>query len=110
MTMTLTLEGRPSSYQNFFPHIPKLPVEILANLKKVQRILQCNLFYTEFDGEFNGASCQIFSLVQKKLSKNVDVDILCKIKFFMDNVLSVEVLKLAITIINCVEQFVIFNP
>ena len=65
--------------------------------------MQCSLFYTEFDGEFNGASCQIFSLVQKKLSKNVDVDILCKIKFFMDNVLSVEVLKLAITTINCVE-------
>ena len=37
------------------------------------------------------------------MSKNVDVGILCKINFFMDSVLSVEVLKLAITTINCVE-------
>ena len=37
------------------------------------------------------------------MSKNVDVGILCKINFFMDSVLSVEVLKLAITSINCVE-------
>ena len=34
MTMTLTLEGRPSSYQNFFPHIPKRPVENFGQPKK----------------------------------------------------------------------------
>ena len=37
------------------------------------------------------------------MSKNVNVGILLKINFFMNSVLSVEVLKLAITTINCVE-------
>ena len=37
------------------------------------------------------------------MSKNVDVGILRKINFFMNSVLSVEVLKLAITTVNCVE-------
>ena len=36
------------------------------------------------------------------MSKNVDVGILCKIKFFTDSVLSVGVLKLAITTINLI--------
>ena len=44
-----------------------------------------------------------FSWAKKVMSKNVDVGILCKIKFFTDSVLSVGVLKLAITTINCVE-------
>ena len=37
------------------------------------------------------------------MSKNVDVGILRKIIFFMNNILSVEVLKLTIATINCVE-------
>ena len=37
------------------------------------------------------------------MSKNVDVGILCKISFFMNSVLSAEVLELAITTINYVE-------
>ena len=37
------------------------------------------------------------------MSKNVNVGVLCKTKFFMDSVLSVGVLKLAITTINCAE-------
>ena len=44
-----------------------------------------------------------FSWAKKVTSKNVDVGILHKINFFMNCVLSVEVLKLAITTINCVE-------
>ena len=38
------------------------------------------------------------------MSKNVDIDILHKIKLFTDSVLSVGVLKLVITTINCVES------
>ena len=37
------------------------------------------------------------------MSKNINVGILCKISYFTDSVLSVEVLKLEITTINCVE-------
>ena len=44
-----------------------------------------------------------FSWAKKVVSKNVNVGILCKIKFFTDSVLSVGVLKLAIYTINCVE-------
>ena len=45
-----------------------------------------------------------FLLLGKKvMSKNVSVGVLCKTKFFMDSVLSVGVLKLAITTINCAE-------
>ena len=45
-----------------------------------------------------------FLLGKKKvMSKNINVGILCKISFFTDSVLSVEVLKLEITTINFVE-------
>ena len=47
--------------------------EILAYLKKNQRNSQHSLFCAKFYEEFNGASCQIFSRVQKKImSKNVE--------------------------------------
>ena len=45
---------------------------------------------------------KFFLLGKKVLNKNVDVGILRKIKFFMESVLSVGVLKQAITNINCV--------
>ena len=45
---------------------------------------------------------KFFLLGKKVLSKNINVGILHKIKFFADSVLSVGVLKLAITTINCV--------
>ena len=44
-----------------------------------------------------------FFWTNEVMSKNVDVGILRKISFFMNSVLSVEVLKLAITTVNCVE-------
>ena len=40
---------------------------------------------------------KFFLWAKKVLNKNADVGILCKVKFFTDNVLSVGVLKLAIT-------------
>ena len=40
---------------------------------------------------------KFFLWAKKVLNKNPDVGILCKVKFFTDNVLSVGVLKLAIT-------------
>ena len=45
---------------------------------------------------------KFFLLGKKVLNKNVDVGILRKIKFFMDSVLSVGVLKQAMTNINYV--------
>ena len=40
---------------------------------------------------------KFFLWAKKVLNKNADVGILCQVKFFTDNVLSVGVLKLAIT-------------
>ena len=42
------------------------PVEILASLKKFREIHN-SLFCAEFYEEFNGGSCQIFPLGQKKV-------------------------------------------
>ena len=50
-----------------FNYVPVSPVEILPNLKKMQRNLQYTPFCAEFYEEFNGASYQIFPLGQKKL-------------------------------------------
>ena len=58
------------------------------------RNLQCSLVYVEFYEEFNGASCQIFLLRQKKvMSKNKKASIFVQNQFFTDSVLSVRVLK-----------------
>ena len=66
----------------------------MTNLKKIKRNIQCSLFSAEFYGEF---------YFFKVMSKILDVGILRKVNFFTDSVLSVGVLKLAITTINCVE-------
>ena len=80
------------------------PVEILDNLKKIQRNLQFGLFYAEFYGEFNGASCHIFSLGRKKLGGKTQMQGFCAKSNVLRIVFSnVGLLKLAITIIKGVE-------
>ena len=64
--------------------------EILVNLKKIKRNLQCSLFYIEIYEEFNGASS---AWAKSVMSKNVEAGILLKNNFFTGSVLSVGVLK-----------------
>ena len=79
--------------------------EILANLKKIQRNLQCSLFYAEFYEEFNGASCQIFLLGQKKvLSKNEEAGILLKTNFFYGQCFKCWSTKMSVTTTSRVKQ------
>ena len=78
------------------------PVEILAKLKKNLEKFTMWHFLRRILWEIQWCFLPNFvSWAKEVLSKNTDVAILCKIKFVTDSVLSVGVLKLTITTINC---------
>lgn len=71
--------------------------------KKIQRNLQFGPFsYRILWGIQRCILSILFSWAKEVMNENVNEGILCKTKFFTDSVLSVGVLKLVITNINCV--------